>query len=294
MKRTLLVLCVLCVAWQSPPAPKPHTAKPDLSSPEATVRSFMTAFMQIDLRKAIKCIAGAKISRKTDELEQQFKQEQKQKGIQEIPSFDIVNMHTDISGETAKATLKFEISFLGRILTASDSLKFHREHGEWKLVPENVVHVAPRKHGDDYITATVATIANPDIMRQAWSRARQSSCLSNVKLIALASEMFSQDYNEKFALKATSYKKSLMPYMKIESIFHCPEDKSGAVSYSFNRNLEGVSLRKIAKPAETVMIYEGKNQKLAFRHNGGANVGFVDGHSKLILKEKAKTLRWKP
>lgn len=164
MKRALLVLCVLCVAWQSPPAPKPHTAKPDSSSPEAIARS----------------------------------------------------------------------------------------------------------------------------------RERQVACISNVKLVALAALMLNQDRKEKFALKAASYKKSLMPYTKNKQIFHCPEDKSGAVSYSFNRNLEGISLYKIDKPAETVMIYEGKNQKLAFRHNGGANVGFVDGHVKWIPKEKAKTLRWKP
>ena len=48
------------------------------------------------------------------------------------------------------------------------------------------------------------------------------------------------------------------------------------------------------EPAETVMIYEGKNGKLDFRHNGRATVGFADGHVKLTDAEGAKKLRWKP
>ena len=42
------------------------------------------------------------------------------------------------------------------------------------------------------------------------------------------------------------------------------------------------------------MIYEGKNGKLDFRHEGKATVGFADGHAKLIDAQGAKKLRWKP
>jgi prepilin-type processing-associated H-X9-DG protein len=85
-----------------------------------------------------------------------------------------------------------------------------------------------------------------------------------------------------------------MPYIKNESIFKCPSDASGAVSYSFNANLAGVKLAKVSAPAETVMIYEGKNGKLDFRHEGKAAVGFADGHAKLVNAEGAKKLHWRP
>src|SRR5262249_12612651 len=121
-----------------------------------------------------------------------------------------------------------------------------------------------------------------------------ASCLDNMRMISQAALMFTMDHGDKFALKAAFYKASVMPYIKNEQVFHCPSDKSGAVSYSFNANLQGVSLAKVSRPAETVTIYEGKNRTLDFRHDRKAAVGFADGHAKLISREQAKSLRWKP
>jgi len=47
------------------------------------------------------------------------------------------------------------------------------------------------------------------------------------------------------------------------------------------------------------MIFDAKNGELDFRHalsNGeaAANVAFADGHVKLVGREEAKKLRWKP
>ena len=106
--------------------------------------------------------------------------------------------------------------------------------------------------------------------------------------------MYLQDFDEKFAFKAAEFKKVLFPYLKNNTIFHCPSDKPDVDSYSFNANLQGSTLARVKRPAETVMVYEGANGILNFRHAGSANVGFVDGHVKLINKEQAKKLVWKP
>ena len=104
----------------------------------------------------------------------------------------------------------------------------------------------------------------------------------------------SQNNDDKFTLKAAAFKKAFYPYLKNNSIFHCPSDKPGVDSFSFNANLQGIALSKVKKPAEMVMVYEGANGVLNFRHGGSANVGFVDGHVKLMTKEQAKNLVWKP
>jgi prepilin-type processing-associated H-X9-DG protein len=106
--------------------------------------------------------------------------------------------------------------------------------------------------------------------------------------------MFAQDWDEVFKLKAATYDKSVFPYVKNTAIFKCPSDESGKVSYSFNAALAGVNLSRVKLPAQTVLIYEGINGKLNFRHAGKAMVGFADGHCKLLTAAEAKKLRWKP
>jgi prepilin-type processing-associated H-X9-DG protein len=135
---------------------------------------------------------------------------------------------------------------------------------------------------------------------QAREDARTASCQANMKGIALGLLRFASDHQQRFALTArwfqTAYPRSA--YGKSEAIFRCPADENSSVpahySYAFNPFLEGVALSKIADLASTVMIYEGKNRQLDFRHRGGANVGFADGHIKLIHPQEAKSLRWKP
>jgi prepilin-type processing-associated H-X9-DG protein len=83
---------------------------------------------------------------------------------------------------------------------------------------------------------------------------------------------------------------------RVEPLFHCPADKSDAGSYSFNRNLEGMTQQdvdRLANPRRTVLLYEGKNGRLDFRHNGRATVSFTDGSARLVDRQQAKSLRWK-
>ena len=57
-------------------------------------------------------------------------------------------------------------------------------------------------------------LAHPQLMEASRAKAQETSCVSNLRQVALACMMFVQDWDQKFALKSESYKKSLMPYIK--------------------------------------------------------------------------------
>lgn len=92
------------------------------------------------------------------------------------------------------------------------------------------------------IIAILAAILFP-VFAQAREKARQTSCLSNMKQIGLAILMYTQDYDESFpknefidqnnwgAWPANHYLWSsalcTQPYMKNKEIFRCPDDSAG-------------------------------------------------------------------
>jgi len=282
-RHTMLgALCVLLLSTAG------ADARPNLSSPQATVRSFVAALNKYDFKQAALCVAGARPSTALSGLEQSLKRDK--------VTFSISNLTVKTSGNNATAALRVRMNTRWPAKNNPNEpsrLRLHREKTGWKIVSgDRSVLAAPERAG--VLQALATFIAHPQAFGRARGTARATSCQSNMKQAALAMMQFLQDNDEKYALKASSFKKSLMPYIKSEMIFRCPDDKSGAVSYSFNRNLENVSQTRLARVSETVMLYEGKNGRLDFRHNGRANVAFADGHVKLINQQQAKTLRWKP
>lgn len=128
----------------------------------------------------------------------------------------------------------------------------------------------------------------------AQQNAIAQTCLSNQKQIALGLMMYVQDYDETFPRKNTPYKTQVMPYIKSEQVFHCPLDAPSVASYTFNANLAGVVIANVVSPAQTVLLYEGKNMQLDFRHEGRAIIAYADGHVKMIPPDAAKNLFWYP
>jgi prepilin-type processing-associated H-X9-DG protein len=50
---------------------------------------------------------------------------------------------------------------------------------------------------------------------------------------------------------------------------------------------------KLENPRRTVLLYEGENGQLDFRHNGHAHVSFTDGSTQIVDREQAQSLHWK-
>ena len=86
------------------------------------------------------------------------------------------------------------------------------------------------------IIAILAAILFP-VFAQAREKARQVSCLSNARQIALGVRMYVQDYDETFPLWHAYSKKTaaphygievdVQPYLKNQAIFKCPNDAGG-------------------------------------------------------------------
>ncbi len=110
------------------------------------------------------------------------------------------------------------------------------------------------------IIAILAAILFP-VFARAREKARQTSCLSNLKQIGLGILMYVQDYDEKFAISA-GYRNldavnvprgywvhAIMPYVANRNIFECPSDGSPTsatyagvtipASYGYNLCLSG-------------------------------------------------------
>jgi RNA polymerase sigma factor (sigma-70 family) len=127
-------------------------------------------------------------------------------------------------------------------------------------------------------------------------------CVQRLRQVALAVHQFLPAHDDRFPPQAEEYKRALLPYTGTAAIFVCPDDvrsrkrrvAESQSSYSFNRHLEGVSIKEIQDVAEVVMLYEGQNEKLDFRHGGRALVAFGDGHTEFLTRQQVKTLRWKP
>ena len=86
------------------------------------------------------------------------------------------------------------------------------------------------------IIAILAAILFP-VFAKVREKARQSSCASNMKQLALATLMYGQDYDEQFPIgyislngNVTSWPGEIAPYLKSTGVLVCPDDaKAGQI-----------------------------------------------------------------
>ncbi|NLO06587.1 MAG: prepilin-type N-terminal cleavage/methylation domain-containing protein [candidate division WS1 bacterium] len=168
------------------------------------------------------------------------------------------------------------------------------------------------------IIAILAAILFP-VFARAREKARQASCLSNMKQITLAFGMYCQDYDERTPLNMTyvplncRWFNTMVPYIMNEQVLQCPSDPDlgrayaqpygwgyhklhvGPVTASYGG---AIPLASIKHPSELVAFGEISAVRLTGhgcfntdgqwtydtwapdRHNDGMNCGFVDGHTK--------------
>ena len=134
------------------------------------------------------------------------------------------------------------------------------------------------------IIAILAAILFP-VFARAREKARQTSCLSNVKQLGLGCLMYAQDYDEKFPFTymwlappdpwpLISWRPVVFPYVKNAQLFQCPSDGSAggdpsnpalipASSYGASnvifiggRGNVDCSLGGITAPANTMMLFD--------------------------------------
>ncbi|NLJ35798.1 MAG: DUF1559 domain-containing protein [candidate division WS1 bacterium] len=152
------------------------------------------------------------------------------------------------------------------------------------------------------IIAILAAILFP-VFARARAKARQTTCLSNLKNLALAHHMYTQDFDETFpmcymysfgspvlnefdgnARLWVYWLDSVKPYVMNKDVYKCPETKEDWCSFARNielgyyniyavdptprtdRKYLGVSLSNIKKPAEFMMIADRPNWSWSYYH----------------------------
>ena len=152
------------------------------------------------------------------------------------------------------------------------------------------------------IIAILAAILFP-VFARARAKARQTTCLSNIKNLTLAHHMYTQDNDECFPFaqlycfdppvynefervnrRWLFWLDSIKPYVMNKDIYRCPETKEDWCSYGRNIQLGyynttavdspprvgdmyvGVGLGKIKKPAEFVLMADRPDWGSAYYH----------------------------
>ncbi len=166
------------------------------------------------------------------------------------------------------------------------------------------------------IIAILAAILFP-VFAKAREKARQTSCLSNLKQIGLGMLMYAQDYDEcvpegdRSSTPPRNWYDLVQPYVKNTQIFKCPT-RPNDNGYGINScflcphwcvHTKGISIGSMPRPAEIVFVADsamflacaweiayanvcaarctpGATVDTNTRHNGGSNVNFCDGHAK--------------
>jgi prepilin-type N-terminal cleavage/methylation domain-containing protein/prepilin-type processing-associated H-X9-DG protein len=162
------------------------------------------------------------------------------------------------------------------------------------------------------IIAILAAILFP-VFARAREKARQSSCLSNVKQIMLAHLQYAQDYDEKWCPARirnpelsgeirTNFVYGLWPYVKNELVFFCPSDPSPSgtwspppqdfhTSYAVNcRVTTSYGSRSMAEtkhPASKIMLIDSTGIYIKGHYNCGCN-GVPENYNNALVGSYAR------
>ncbi len=157
---------------------------------------------------------------------------------------------------------------------------------------QEVIRPAPARKGSRIIELAVvlgilaiaASMLFP-VFARSREKARSTSCLSNMKQLAVGASMFAQDHEERLP-GAVTWHDDIMPYVNNEQLFTCPTRSEGAKGgYDINPHVAGRKISDIPNPETTILLYEvDASGQPVFPHNGGANYAYVDGHCKWLHK----------
>lgn len=121
-------------------------------------------------------------------------------------------------------------------------------------------------------------------------------CIDNTIQVGMGLLMYAEDYDAHMPA-GNRWMDAVHPYVKDESMFHCPEAKIGAsepvYGYAFNNSLGGKSIKTPADPQTTPLLYDSNNLTRNAsdpatsvadppRHGNSNAVEFLDGHARMM------------
>ncbi len=135
------------------------------------------------------------------------------------------------------------------------------------------------------IIAILAAILFP-VFAKVREKARQTSCLSNMKQLGLGVIQYNQDYDEKFYAAGNygnneGWPRTMYPYINSRAVYTCPDDATtgsapnSALSYAFNSNFSpgggsatSITLAQLQSPAKTITLFEVTGVSMDITNNG--------------------------
>jgi len=131
------------------------------------------------------------------------------------------------------------------------------------------------------IIAILAAILFP-VFAKAREKARQTKCISNLRQIVLAAQMYAQENNEQLPVATQFWSTIGVP----QAVFTCPTKKTLANGYVFQSYWGGKALGEIPSPSYVALVGDGTGaNNLAtaktdweLRHDKLILLGFADGH----------------
>jgi prepilin-type processing-associated H-X9-DG protein len=134
------------------------------------------------------------------------------------------------------------------------------------------------------------------VFARARESAKKAICLSNVKNICIALEMYAADHDNHLP-SANAWSDDLRTYVRNLDTYQCPSEQDLACAYAYNASLSGASLADIADPVNEVSIFESNAGWNAAgdwgllvpepRHLGGDNYGYADGHAAWEVRDES-------
>jgi hypothetical protein len=281
MKRnTFILLCTISMSLSCAPANaqrSDQTQYYDQRTPQGTLRAFTAALTKADLAKATTHIANAEPAANLSEIKQ---------AMQKRPtSYSIMQLRIAVNGDLATVSFLFEVRRQRPDVSSWYGWAALRQtEGAWQIDPTRTLEIS---NSVDPFSSFVSLLSG----KRLPGEERDDITLQGSKFLRLGTivQTLAADKGGKFALQGTQLRQSLLPYYPaLDVLLRYPQGQSEQVS--FNTRLTNVPLSKIRNPQRTVMLYEGQNGQLDFRHNGRAMVTFVAGHVRYVNSETAKKL----
>ncbi|RYG72497.1 hypothetical protein EON80_04105 [bacterium] len=173
----------------------------------------------------------------------------------------------------------------------------------WEIVaPEKEPFIVTERRGAPLLSHFAFVLAQKPILNAEFV---PHASLARLKELSFGMQQFVQDHDDQFALKASYFYDAVSPYVE-KTVFFVPGTYE---TYAFNDRLTGQCLidlgNGIVKMTEsgqvylrnagkTVLLYDGRNEELNFRHDGKAVICLANFEVKLVTREEAKDLIWIP
>lgn len=296
MFSTLISILLLAQTAKTP-------VKPDLSTPERTLKLFAQSLERRDWLTLYATVYGLKYDPKVIEKRMKADTSSSSGGVVSL-SIRVEKVSLSNKGKSASVTAKVK---LGREPEHTETVPMRRTGSDWKIVPFDMTTPEYTKIKDTRKVLIRETASLPGLVNEIDKAGLDSSdenhspknqessiCRNNVSSIGMALIMYLQDHEEKITFTPDKFLESIKENLDGDKFNLCPLDKRGKLSYSYNTNInEFAGIGKDARK-QVVLVYEGHDGKLDFRHGGGAWVYYLDGHIEMINSARAAKLKWKP